>query len=756
MDLKSFLPANEKEGPRENYWSLVIEPGWVQAGIWQMYDNSANVIAVSGASAWKEEKELIKAADDVLSMVATELPDDASEPEKTIIGVVSSWVEDEQIKKEYIKLIQKICEELSLKPVGFVVMSEAISNFIKTDESSPFNGIVVGVSEESLEVSLFRLGKFIGTVNVSRSISVVEDVANALGRFSTGEAFPSRMVLYDGKGSELEEVRQELLKSSWDDHKDVKFLHTPKIEIMEAEKKVFAVSLAGANELGNATRLSVPGDSETDSENDNLSPVDKDKQDEIAALGFAVGEDITQSANDEDDGLPQDTDFEVNQRQGYDNNDAPEDDKRFVGVGEDTAPSDLPGKKKRKLRVPKFGFGKIKGIFSKFSHTPGDFKIPGSKPLIIVSGVLVTLFVGLVASWWFLPSAEVTIYLSTSELSESLDIEIDPSVSGADIGALVIPGEEISTSVSGNTSKSATGTATVGDRATGSVTIYRVGSSVDVEGGTTLVSDDGLEFTLNDPVSIASGSASTPATETVGVSASAIGSDYNLSSDSRFRVGDYSLSDLEARNSEAFSGGSSREITAVSQDDIDALNKELGEELETDAISKLEEDAKASGCADCIVVEDSYTATPTKEEYSADVGDEASTVSLDMEVEASAIMVNKNDVIALARDVLEDRIPDGYVLRDDQIKMDFKYDGEDDGKHDVSVRLSVNLFPGVDTDKIAEMISGKFINVAEDYFKAEVPGFVRAEIIIVPKLPAAIATFPHVPGKIEVTVASGN
>ena len=36
MDLKKFLPSREDNEHKEHYWALVIEPGWVQAGIWRI------------------------------------------------------------------------------------------------------------------------------------------------------------------------------------------------------------------------------------------------------------------------------------------------------------------------------------------------------------------------------------------------------------------------------------------------------------------------------------------------------------------------------------------------------------------------------------------------------------------------------------------------------------------------------------------------------------------------------------------------
>src|SRR4030043_2078581 len=84
-----------------------------------------------------------------------------------------------------------------------------------------------------------------------------------------------------------------------------------------------------------------------------------------------------------------------------------------------------------------------------------------------------------------------------------------------------------------------------------------------------------------------SGSASSPSTTKAQVTAEDIGAQYNLAGGETFSVSNYPRGELEAKNDSAFSGGSSREISAVSQDDQDKLEKDLEKELEEKAIEKI-------------------------------------------------------------------------------------------------------------------------------------------------------------------------
>ncbi len=125
-----------------------------------------------------------------------------------MFAVPSSWAGNEGIKEEYLEKIKKICSDLSLNPIGFVVLSEALANYIKIEEGGHLNGIVFGIASDTLEVSIFKLGKLIGSAQVARSVSLVEDVTEGLMRFQEKDVLPSRFILYNGKDSELEEARQ--------------------------------------------------------------------------------------------------------------------------------------------------------------------------------------------------------------------------------------------------------------------------------------------------------------------------------------------------------------------------------------------------------------------------------------------------------------------------------------------------------------------------------------------------------------------
>ncbi len=122
MDLKKYLPGKESGKAYEYLWALIIEEGWVQGGIWRIENDKAQVMFSGTPVAWELEEDLVNAVDSTLSHAISNFPEELKEPSKTVFGVVSSWVENGEIKEEYIEMVKKICTEISLKPVGFLVI----------------------------------------------------------------------------------------------------------------------------------------------------------------------------------------------------------------------------------------------------------------------------------------------------------------------------------------------------------------------------------------------------------------------------------------------------------------------------------------------------------------------------------------------------------------------------------------------------------------------------------------------------------
>jgi hypothetical protein len=707
MDLKSFLPNHKKEEPIEYFWSLIIEPGWVQAGIWRITGETAQVVHGSTPYPWELEDELVNSADTALAGAIQGFPEGIDEPSKTVFGVLSSWVSEGQIKDEHLEKIKRVCSDLSLTPIGFVVIPEAISHLLKSEEKAPLSAVLVGVYKEILEVSVYKLGNLMGTAKVNRTLSIIDDVTEGIARFAKGDSVPSRIVLFGGKDSELEDTKRTLDNVSWDNLNNTTFLHSPGIELVGYQRKVDAISLAGASEVSGVTSLE--GQKEEVSEElavpleelQNISEVQPED------AGFVVDGDVEPES------------FAEQQMSGHE-----------VSLYDD---NEEPNAKHRlHISFPKLAFGRL------------------SRTLTIVLIGIILLIVVSFAAWWYIPKATITLYISPRNLNEKVEITVDPSVSASNTENKVLAGETVKTNVKGEKTAQTTGTKTVGDKAQGEVTLYRVGTKLSLKSGTILKGPDSLRFVLDGDTDVPAGTASTPGTVTAKVSAEAIGAEYNLAESSSFTVGNYTTADIEAKNDADFSGGSSKEISAVSSDDQKTLEKDLTLELSEKAKDELNSTLSDTD----IFIDDSITTTVSSREFTQKVGDEAKSFGLKINLDATAVTVKKSELLALAQDQVKEKVPNGYVLREDQIDTTFAFKKKDGNVYKFDVTVSANLLPVIDTEVIAQKVRGKVPTFAQDYLIKEVPGFARAEITIKPNLPGKLKTLPQVTKHIDVEIAA--
>ncbi len=735
-----------KKETEEKYWSVIIEPGWVQSGIWTARDGNVEVLSFSQPLPWSDESNLVDVVDSSLSVSVSNLTEDDLEISKTVFGLPSFWVDSEGgIKQEYQGLIKDICQKLSLKPVGFVVLSEALAFYFKSEEKVPLNAVIVGLGEKNLSVSLFIEGVNKGEVTVSRSLSVTGDVVEGLSRLSNIDSFPPRILLFDGREGELEDVLQELTSADWVGSESVNFLHPPKVEMVGLEDKIKAVSLAGGVELlGAVSVLSKETEKEESFGLEKRDVLMEDK--EVKNVDYQG--DVTLQGDNfsrPDVGFVVDRDIrEIGERvigqsisqEGVENIN--------VGVEKDSQPvAPEPPKEFGKVGVgEKRGFvlkRAIGGLFASFISAP-------NRNLILAGFVaFLLIFLGIFVAWWFLPKASVVVYVVPKKIESKEDIVFDTAASSIDLSKKVIPANLVKKEESGEKTIPTSGTKLTGEKAKGKVVIYRTGSEVSLEKGTRVQSSSGLIFVLDEEVAITSGSASSPTKTEARVTAADIGSEYNLTAGESFSVGNYPRSEIEAKNEEPFSGGSSREISAVSSSDYEKVLADLEKELKDKAIS----DMRSSLSADEYLVIETLTEKEKQKNYDHKIGDEASNLKLNLTLEFSAFSFKKSDMFKLSEEILKDQITAGYVLREGQLSLSFDVEKANEDKALISTSFSANLLPAINADEMKKKIVGRKTQFVKDYLIKEL-GYEKVQIDIEPRVFAKLGILPRIGKNIEI------
>ncbi len=735
MNLKDFL-INKDSHP-ELFWALVIEEGLVQSGIWYIGDATAEVVSIGAGIPWESEEELIEATDAALSSAIQKLPENYPEPQKTVFGVSTSWVKEGEISPENLGKIKKLCAELSLTPVGFVVLPEAIAHLYKSEEGAPLNAIVLKSGDDNLELSVFKLGSLVGTTEVSRSVSLVDDVVEGLSRFDGVAPLPTRFIVYDGKEGDLEETKQILIQASWSEGK-INFLHTPQVEILSTDGKVLATALAGGAEIGEVTAVVSGQDDEenelAEKENPEKGVSEEPKPILAENLGFAVGTDVSSMKKEDVQNVVP------------------------IEASGPVVPQPVPSQMtnigtSNPMRIAGDYLSRSKNLFHSFSAKIFPKSIPGApsknKTLVAVLAILGLLILVVGILWWFVQTAKITIFVAPKRTEENVQISF--STDGQfDAAAGVLPAKVLTDQVSGEKTKSTTGTKLIGNKATGSVQIANGnGAAINLAAGTVLTSSSGFKFVTSSEASV-SGQLlpGSPGTATVNVSSVDIGSQYNLAKGEVFSVGNYSKALVAATSTGDFSGGSSQQISAVGQDDQTSLEtdlkSELGQSVKSNLLAKITEEY--------IFITDLAVLETTSENFDHKIGDPADNLKLSLSLSATGLAADRAKLLEYAKGVLAGKAPSGYTLSEDQINFKFTLAGSDTGgRYTYDVVVGGNFLPEVDKEKIKSVILGKTATVATDYLNS-IPGFDHADVLLQIKFPDPLKTIPRIAKNISIDV----
>lgn len=700
-----FFKKSPSPPQREYLFALEIDHSLLKSAVWGVFNDKPQVLAVGSPVPWDDQTgpSLLAAADQSLSDATNRLdPQGKVSPSKVILGIPPDWLESDKILPAKLQLLKHLSHELSLNIVGYVVTPEAAVKFLQTLDGVPPTAILLGFWPHHLEVTLVRLGKIDAIHEVSRSSKVVDDVVEGLTRFPHVDMLPSRILLYDS-GLNLEDLRQQLLAHPWQaPQTHLPFLHFPKIETLPSDFTIRSIALAGGSEVARAIGL-LPDPVPTASPATSSPPPQ------------------TSSATD----------------LGFSETDTPEVIEPF------NSPELQPQPESPQTPAP--------SVLQKTVH---KFSLPNFRllPLVIII-ILAALSVGSFTAFWYLPRATVTLHLTPKPLNSQFDLVADTSISNVDTVASRLPAQAISATLDGSKSAPSTGTKIVGDKATGTVSIINsTPTSKSFSAGTVISSPSGLKFVLNDSVQVASASGTADnislGKSTVNVTASQIGSDSNLSAGTYFTVGSYATLDVVAKNDTALSGGSSRQVQAVSDADISSLRSALLSSLKSTAPDQLH--GQLSGSQ--IIIPDSVQVQTSSETFDHQSGDAVDQVNLHLVAKASALAISQSDLNNLISDKLGSQIPAGYAFAS-QTQPTFTVTKSTSSAVSLTAQVSANLVPQINFASLPGALAGLPSSKAVTYLTS-LTGVSSADIAFNFPLPPFLRILPHLSSHIVVNTRS--
>lgn len=762
MEVKAVLDKirQKEKQPSEYYFALEIGLEFIKSAIFAIIENQVKVLSLGNVERWEGEEELIEAVDASLSSAAEKLPieGEVKEPDKVVFGLPFNWVEGEKIVEDKLKLLKKLSEKLDLKPAGFVVISEAIVHHLKTTEGVPPTTILVRLGMEKISVGPVRIGKIFGPKLIDKSDNLADDLIEGLSRFESKEPLPARILLYDGE-DKLEEARQQLVNYPWLEKKKegVEFLHLPKVEILPLNFDIEAIALAGGKEVAKAAGLVLeekPVEKEKEEKEEAEEEVEKREELEVEKLGFVPAGELgfikgADVAEEKIKPEPEEPPELVEPKEPEEPKIAEEPPVIKEPPFEEKPP--VSDNLFAKITAFRFRFPTLKKLdLSLFKKLIPEF-LRTSPVFILITVLFLALAGSAFAAYWFLPRAEVTLFLEPEILEKDFTVKLDPTTGTPDKENFILPAEQVGVEVEGNKSRTTTGAKEIGDPAKGEVAVYNGTSNEKTfDSGTVISSAAGLEFTLDDDVTVASQSsaADPPGKATVKATAKEIGTEGNLAAGTEFVVANYAKSDYVAKNESAFSGGISRQIQAVSEDDQEALLTDLKASLEKDAKEKL----LTQLSPEVELVEESITSKVVSSNYSHEVGEETDNLKLTLKLQAKALVYTEQELQALVEDSVLESVAEGFEYIPEETEFSFDVGEVDEkGRATVKTHLKAKLIPQQDLEQIKKNLAGRYLVVGEAYL-GNLPRVAGFEAKISPRLPGRLGTFPRRVNRIEIKV----
>lgn len=325
--------------------------------------------------------------------------------------------------------------------------------------------------------------------------------------------------------------------------------------------------------------------------------------------------------------------------------------------------------------------------------------ILGTTGSLLVIGFLVWAIV-------FSPGAKVIISAKTEVAPVSLSLTLGEAT---DVDKNIIQTITKTITEEASIDITPTGTKEVGKKATGTLTLANGSSSVytyTIPAGT-VITRSGKNFVTNETVTVPVAELQdgdiNPGTIDVGITASQVGSDFNLT------AGAYTspITGITATGI-ATSGGESHTAKVVTKDDIETAKQKLDKQLKTAKQNKL----KTQFANGEIVILDSFTSDYSKLTLTPALDEEVTGATAKFSGTATFTMtaLPKADVELFLKKSINNQIDnkDQQQIFDNGIsKVKASDYAKNETKSSVNIATSGQIGPKIDNDKIKEMVKGK-------------------------------------------------
>ncbi len=725
MDLPNLFSSGVKTKTEEFVLFVVISDVQLQVLLLELSRTGVSIVDKSKVLDYEGLDKCVEQTDVGLQQLSKK----SENISETIFAVNPSWVKNGEVIDEKKPFIKKLTEDLSLKPLGFIDMSESIAQQ-ELVENALYSGIIVLLTRSELMFTLVYQGKIKKTEIVGTSVDFKSDFTEGIARVQKfvekqGNYLPSKLLLvsFELTQPELHDFQQKVYDQDWEANSI--FLQTPTVEIMAAEQLLINLSKeAGKNAAAQkgltdlALAASVGGSKQSaqsaTKEVDTVSSIDSSE------FGFSDPLTVTPEEPPTSFGIPIRTkNFEETAVDELDN---------LKTVSDDFLPQ-----KEREIVLDKKT--KPKRDWAHKKNTKW-FAIVG-----FIFGLLF-LMVGVVFGSSLFATTEVEIVLNKKLISKDISLTLDTKATETNVEKLIIAADTITKKAADTSTMQTTGIKIVGETAKGKVAVYNKTNAVKIfEKGTVLKSGE-LAFVLDEQITVASASAKQSGEDygrqDVTITASKIGAEGNIAKGAELTVASYDKNTYTAFVIDSdLLGGSSREVRVVAQKDLDELLKDLREEL----LKKINQEfSDESGNGKYILPSKSIISEKVK--YDSEIEKEAESLSLNLTIEVEAVTYSGGDLKPVAQEILAKEMPSNYILEDvdPQILSSPSQTDLDKLESEAVVSIDANIssyaIPQLSQEELKKEIVGKSLSEAEQLLDAKeeiskttfkvIPGFLSS------------------------------
>ena len=366
----------------------------------------------------------------------------------------------------------------------------------------------------------------------------------------------------------------------------------------------------------------------------------------------------------------------------------------------------------------------------------------------LASGLLVAL---LVVGFLALPETRATVTIQTRTESVSAQLQADLSVDWTEPDLEISPArlplttEDFQSKLTAKVT--ATGQRSIGNYASGDITIINCRSTRLVIPNQTVVARNGLSFVTLESLSLGSSNSNCdvfPGTSgTVRVRASQFGANYNLAPGS-YQID--SLGDDSYRaNAGRMTGGSQRLVTVINQSDIDLAAAEVEAQRDDRALAtEFQQQLLDRGLQPLATT---FQANPQKLKSTVEIGDELSTGQVTLVIDYEIGAVARPALDQLAQAVLAPQAGDLVVVDNGLDSANYRLVSPSGSSNRADYRLEVDIFEariglGLDQAALLARVQGQSRKAAAADLR-QLPGVTQADVSISPFWQSTIPTDPE-------------